>query len=56
MCRAHLADMIRLSWLAPDIVTSILDGAQPESLTRARLIGVRLSPDWTEQRRQLGFS
>jgi DNA invertase Pin-like site-specific DNA recombinase len=56
MCRARMADMMRLSWLAPDIVTSILDGAQPESLTRARLNGTSLSPDWDEQRRQLGLS
>ncbi len=55
-CRGRLADMIRLSWLAPDIVTAIMDGTQPASLTRARLNKVRLSPDWNEQRRQLGFA
>ncbi len=56
MCRGRLADMIRLSWLAPEIVMSILDGTQPESLTRARLNGARLSADWNGQRRQLGFT
>lgn len=55
VCRARLADMIRLSWLAPDILTSILDGSQPASLTRAKLNGTSLSPDWEEQRRQLGL-
>lgn len=56
MCRARLADLVRLSWLAPDIVTTILDGAQPESLTRAKLNGTGLSPDWDKQRRQLGLN
>ena len=55
VCRARLADMMRLSWLAPDILTCILDGSQPESLTRARLNGTSLSPDWEKQRRQLGL-
>ena len=45
ICRARLADMMRLSWLAPDILTSILDGSQPEALTRAKLNGTSLSPD-----------
>ena len=56
ICRARLADLMRLSWLAPDIVETILDGKQPESLTRAKLNGTSLSPDWEEQHHQLGLS
>lgn len=54
MCRTRLADMMRLSWLAPNIVMAVLDGTQPKSLNRARLNRIRLSPDWDEQRCQLG--
>lgn len=54
-CRGHLADRIRLSYLAPDIVTAIVEGRQPPSLDRKKLLATRLSPDWTEQRLQLGF-
>lgn len=54
-CRGHLADMIRLSYLAPDIVTAIVEGRQPPSLNRKKLLATKLSPDWAEQRMQLGF-
>jgi len=54
-CRGHLADRMRLSYLAPDIVAAILEGRQPASLTRKRLLATHVSPDWEEQRRQLGF-
>ena len=54
-CRGHLADMMRISYLAPDIVTAIIEGRQPASLKRKTLVATQLSLDWSEQRRQLGF-
>jgi hypothetical protein len=54
-CRGHLADRMRQSYLAPDIVTAILEGRQPVSLTRKKFLATPLSPDWEEQRRQFGF-
>ncbi|MDQ3540737.1 MAG: hypothetical protein M3440_08630 [Chloroflexota bacterium] len=54
-CRGNLADMIRISYLAPDIVTAIMEGRQPPSLKRKTLMANQLSLDWSEQRRQLGF-
>lgn len=54
-CRGHLADRMRQSYLAPDIVTAILEGRQPASLTRKKFLATHVSPDWEEQRRQLGF-
>lgn len=54
-CRGGLADMIRISYLAPDIVAAIMDGRQPATLKRKTLMATPLSPDWSEQRRQLGF-
>ena len=56
-CRpGHFSRLIRLNYLAPDIVTSILDGAQPESLTSHKLLHVDLPLDWTLQRNLLGFA
>jgi site-specific DNA recombinase len=50
--RAH----VPLASLAPSIVTALLDGRQPADLTLNRLMyGTDLSPEWAEQRRQLGF-
>lgn len=55
-CRGQLADMMRISYLAPDIVTAIIEGRQPASLKRKTLMAAKLSLDWSEQRRQLGFA
>jgi len=49
--------LVRLSFLAPDIVAAILDGRQPASLTRQRLARWRDLPfDWQKQREVLGFA
>ncbi len=46
-----------LAFLAPDIVSVILEGRQPMELTTERLKRLRPFPtDWHEQRRILGFS
>lgn len=46
--------LLRLTYLAPDVMESILDGAQPRSLTLERL--QRSFPiSWQEQRKMLGF-
>jgi hypothetical protein len=48
--------LARLSYLAPDIVISILNGQQPEEITCRRLRQMRSVPvSWSEQRRLLGF-
>ena len=49
-CRKHLAKLVELSCLAPDIVTAILAGKQPSSLTASRLRSVELPMAWNEQR------
>ena len=48
-CRKRLTKLIRISWLAPQIVQSILDGTQPSTLTAARLLDADLPLAWTEQ-------
>jgi len=48
--------LIRLNYLAPDIVLAIRDGAQPSGLNRRRLLAANLPLDWATQRSLLGFS
>lgn len=55
-CRTDFfSRLVRLNYLAPDIVTAILDGKQPEGLTRKSLTTIDLPLDWSLQRRLLGF-
>lgn len=49
-CRGELADRMRISFLAPDIVAAILDGRHPKHLTRALLLKMDLPLSWAEQR------
>jgi hypothetical protein len=52
----YLTQLIRISWLAPDITTAIIEGRQPVSLTGRRLLRASALPlDWAEQRAFLGF-
>ena len=51
----HVARLLPLAWLAPDIVEAILNGSQPKTLTVKRLLA-KLPMDWAEQRRVLGFA
>lgn len=56
LTRNYLARLLRLTWLAPDIISAILDGRQPASLTRQRLARIADLPlDWQEQRILLGY-
>jgi site-specific DNA recombinase len=53
----YFARLVRLGYLAPDIISAILDGRQPATLTRRRLARVsKLPMDWAEQRQLLGFA
>ena len=55
-CRpTHFARLIRLNYLAPDIVTSIIDGTQPAGLDRKTLLGSNLPTSWPVQRKLFGF-
>ena len=58
MNKCRLTSLIRLSYLAPDIVRALLEGRQPIELTPARLLRLSkdLPHDWSEQRHVLGFA
>ena len=52
-----VAEVLRLTRLAPDIVQAILDGRQPRHLNLHAIRGRQadVPVDWDEQRRLLGF-
>jgi site-specific DNA recombinase len=55
--KRHLQRLARISWLAPDIITAILDGRQPVQLTARHLLRcVDIPLEWQQQRHFLGFS
>ncbi|MBR0660636.1 recombinase family protein [Roseomonas oryzicola] len=54
--QSYATRLVRLAWLAPDIVEAILGGCQPANLTASRLMqDTRISTDWHDQRRAAGF-
>lgn len=57
MGKGHITALVRLSYLAPDIVRDCLKGRQPVDLSPTRLftLGKDLPLDRAEQRAHLGF-
>ena len=55
--RKHLLRLARVSWLAPDIISAILEGKHPVQLTARHLLRCADVPmEWQHQRSFLGFS
>ena len=53
---SYFTRVLRIAYLAPDIVEAIIDGKQPPELTANRLVRVKDLPiDWPRQREALGF-
>ncbi len=54
---SYFTRVLRLSFLAPDIVRTIRHGRQPPQLTAKQLVGRSdLSPNWSEQAAHLGIA
>ena len=54
---SYFTRLVRLSYLAPEIIQAILDGRQPRDLTADKLLAhSRLPLTWREQRTVLGFA
>ncbi len=54
---SYATRVVRLNFLAPDIVAAILAGKQPPELTANKLMAdTRLPVEWREQRTALGFA
>jgi DNA invertase Pin-like site-specific DNA recombinase len=55
--RRHLWQLLRISWLAPDILSAMVEGRQPAELTGRRLLRATNIPlDWASQRSFFGFA
>jgi site-specific DNA recombinase len=54
---SYATRLVRLAFLAPDIVAAILAGKQPSGLTANKLMAdTRLPLEWQDQRAALGFT
>lgn len=55
--RGWISEILRMTLLAPDIITAIVEGRQPRHVNLHALRGrIDIIPrDWNEQRRLLGF-
>ena len=53
----YMSRLLRLPWLAPDIIIAIINGKNPPQLTAKKLMRLtaHIPVDWTEQRKLLGF-
>jgi site-specific DNA recombinase len=55
--KRHLWQLLRISWLAPDITAAIVEGTQPVTLTGRRLLRATDIPlAWIDQRAFFGFA
>ncbi len=55
--KRHLWQLLRISWLAPDILSAIVEGRQPVEVTCRRLMRATNIPlDWPGQRAVFGFA
>lgn len=55
--KRHFWQLLRIAWLAPDIISAIVEGRQPPDLTGRKLLRAANIPlDWAGQRQLLGFA
>jgi DNA invertase Pin-like site-specific DNA recombinase len=54
-CGTRLSRLVKLSWLAPEIVAAIADGRHPKRLTPMKLLNYDLPSSWEHQRRLFGI-
>lgn len=54
-CRHRLTKLVRLSFLAPELVDAIVAGKHPAALTPAKLLDADLPLGWIAQKAMLGF-
>ena len=53
--RSHISRTLPLAFLAPDIVTAIIDGRTEPGLTLSRIKRIKLPASWQDQRQLLGI-
>jgi hypothetical protein len=53
---SYFTRVLRIAYLAPDIIEAIVEGRQPPELTANKLVRIKKLPiDWASQREALGF-
>jgi hypothetical protein len=53
---SYFTRVLRIAYLAPDIIEAIIEGRQPPEPTSNKLVRVKNLPiDWASQREALGF-
>lgn len=53
----HIQQLARISYLAPDIISAIIDGTQPIDLTGRKILRIGNVPlCWKAQRELIGFN
>ena len=53
---SYFTRVLRIAYLAPDIIEAIVEGSQPPELTANKLVRIKKLPiDWASQREALGF-
>jgi site-specific DNA recombinase len=53
---SYFTSVVRIAYLAPDIIESIVEGRQPPELTANKLVRIKNLPiSWADQREYLGF-
>ena len=55
-CRTHLARLLRISGLSPNIVETILAGNEPRSLTKQAPLSTEIPIEWAEQEKLFGIA
>ena len=50
LCSHYTSRLMPLPWLAPDLVTMVLEGRQPQSMSLSTLTSQELPLDWEKQR------
>jgi len=55
-CRTHLARLLRISWLSPQIIEVIAAGTAPRNLNRKTLLSTDIPLSWTEQEQLFGLA
>ncbi len=56
LSREYVGKVMRMTFLAPDIVTAIVDGVYPKSLSLKKILESEIPILWTQQRLKYGFN
>ncbi len=56
LSREYVGKVLRMTYLAPDIITGIIDGAYPKTLSLNKILESEIPLLWQDQRVKYGFS